>query len=209
MGRSKKDSLRRRESDRNPNPIILIVCEGRETEPQYFKALQSHLKLRSPRIIVKGLGISFDDLIKKARELKQQERLDEDDQVWCVFDVENALNAPKLVSSIQLAANAGIHLAVSNPAFEYWFLLHYETTNRPFQNADAVIAALKKYLPLYVKNTDVFYRLLKILPLETAVERAKHCREQHADFNGESNPYPNASTTVYLLMRLLLDNTGR
>lgn len=38
------------------------------------------------------------------------------------------------------------------PAIEYWFLLHYENTNRHFGTSGAAILELKQFLPEYDKS---------------------------------------------------------
>jgi RloB-like protein len=45
------------------------------------------------------------------------------DEIWCVFD-EDA--HPGLHDAIARAAANDIHLAVSNPCIELWFILHFE-----------------------------------------------------------------------------------
>jgi hypothetical protein len=51
---------------------------------------------------------------------------DEIDECWCVFDVEWPQNHPHLREAVQLAKDNGIRLAVSNPCFELWLILHFE-----------------------------------------------------------------------------------
>jgi hypothetical protein len=45
------------------------------------------------------------------------------DEVWCVFDVDEH---PKLAEARDQANANGIQLAVSNPCFELWLLLHFQ-----------------------------------------------------------------------------------
>jgi len=42
--------------------------------------------------------------------------------VWCVFDVDDH---PRVADARQMAADNGIELAISNPCFELWLLLHF------------------------------------------------------------------------------------
>jgi hypothetical protein len=48
------------------------------------------------------------------------------DEYWCVFDVEQPLNHPDLLKAIDKARANGINLAVSNPCFELWLILHHQ-----------------------------------------------------------------------------------
>ena len=65
---------------------------------------------------------------------------------------------PEMATYCGLAASP-FELAVSNPAFEFWFLLHFEETTRPFHNADELRKALEQHLPGYKKNQDLSAQL--------------------------------------------------
>ncbi|MGH3940412.1 MAG: RloB family protein, partial [Pseudonocardiaceae bacterium] len=54
---------------------------------------------------------------------------------WCVFDVEWPKNHPNLKQAIQLARDHNIRLAISNPCFELWLILHFEDQTA-FLNTD-------------------------------------------------------------------------
>lgn len=51
---------------------------------------------------------------------------DEVDECWCVFDVEWPRHHPHLAQAIRLAEDHGIRLAISNPCFELWLILHLD-----------------------------------------------------------------------------------
>lgn len=65
------------------------------------------------------------------------------------------------------------------PAVEYWFLLHYENTNRYFGTSKATIQALKQYIPDYDKSEGFLSNRKWVAEmsgdgkLERACERAK------------------------------------
>ncbi|MDY7008768.1 MAG: RloB family protein [Cyanobacteriota bacterium] len=58
----------------------MIVCEGKETEPNYFRSF------RVPKdvIDVRGLGEEPRKLLKEAIKIRDKE--DNNDLVWCVLD---------------------------------------------------------------------------------------------------------------------------
>ena len=64
-------------------------------------------------------------LVREARRQKQvrRRRDPEFDEIWCVFDVDAH---PDVNSAIAEARDAGIGIAVSNPCFELWLVLHVE-----------------------------------------------------------------------------------
>lgn len=103
---------------KEPNATILIVCEGENTEPDYFR----RFRVASATVEVVGTGYNTVSLVKRAIELNRQERYD---QVWCVFDKDD-FGADVFDNAIQLAEAKGLHAAWSNQAFEYWLILHFE-----------------------------------------------------------------------------------
>ena len=125
MGRS--DSLRRRPPRREPKRRLLIVTEGEVTEPEYFKALQHHckalLEIRSAGVPKTCVEMAVNLLAKDAQNFKDSKL--QFDEAWCVFDVDNH----SLDEAKQQAKVNKIRLAVSNPNFELWLLLHFEEQN--------------------------------------------------------------------------------
>jgi len=59
------------------------------------------------------------------------------DEIWCVFDVEWPKNHPSLKEAIDRAHQNGIHLAISNPCFEIWLILHFQDYAKWSSNDDA------------------------------------------------------------------------
>lgn len=99
-------------------PTILIVCEGANTEPSYFK----QFKLTSATIKALGNGKNTLSLVKQAIKLNDEGNFEE---VWCVFD-KDTFPAQDFNAAIALAEANGFKVAYSNQAFEYWFILHFE-----------------------------------------------------------------------------------
>jgi hypothetical protein len=152
---SKRDGLRRRRPFRNPLPRILIVCEGTRTEPGYFSAL--HHTERIPIVLVISPGGVPKTLVERAVELKNaaekdaRSREDENllyDHVWCVFDIDEH---PAVLDAKQQARDNGIDLAISNPCFELWILLHFQDQRAHIDRA-VVQRQCAKYLPDYEKK---------------------------------------------------------
>jgi hypothetical protein len=72
-----------------------------------------------------------------------------------------------------------VKIIINHPCLEFWFLLHYEFTEKLYQNCGDATRQLKKYLPDYQKtakyytkqNNDIY---LKLRPkLEHAISNAK------------------------------------
>lgn len=60
--------LQRRVGGRRPRKTVLVCCEGRRTEPEYFLALKSQPQVRDVAAVevIPGRGGSATDLIKRA-----------------------------------------------------------------------------------------------------------------------------------------------
>lgn len=126
----KNDSLRRRRSFREPRARFLIVCEGEVTEPRYFNDVRrAERGIIDLKVVPAGIPKTVVEQavkMKKESERDAKSRKDENllyDHVWCVFDVDEHPFVPEAKQQAQ--ANA-INVAVSNPCFELWFLLHFQ-----------------------------------------------------------------------------------
>lgn len=124
--RRKQPTLQRIANTQRVKPTILIVCEGENTEPSYFR----HFKLSSAIIESVGEGYNTLSLVKRAVQLAKEK---EYDQVWCVFDADpkpdNPNQARNFNQAVKLAEKNNFGIAYSNQAFEYWIILHFNDHN--------------------------------------------------------------------------------
>ena len=122
----------RRRNTRTEKRTFLIYCEGLRTEPDYLEALKEVPEIRNRasaevRIVYEKSGHPPMNLVEAAVGGPGVENEDDEiDEIWCVFDVEWPTNHPKLDKALQLAHSHGIRIAVSNPCFEYWLILHFK-----------------------------------------------------------------------------------
>lgn len=211
-GRIEKRGARKRQV----KPIILIVTEGSRTEPKYFE----HFKTRQTNIDIRVVGsrsssgeTDYVSLIRKAQEYQKKNQMSSDngDSAWVVADGDVNLNNPDPVASKnqqlkkarKLAERSEIQMAISNPCFELWYLLHFRYTTKHLKDYNAVKNELIPFLPEYEKTNDVYDQLLPML--ETAVKNAKNLEKYHLN-NGEQLPFEigaNPYTEVYRLIESL------
>ncbi|MEO5728740.1 MAG: RloB family protein [Byssovorax sp.] len=141
--------------------LYFLIVEGEKTEPSYFHALEANDLI--PRHRVKLHVFSPDGnasaptyLIGKAEEVTRERVTGADDEVWLVFDVDRQSGSNRVTQIIQSSKDAserGWDVAVSNPCFEVWLLLHVSddlagVTDR----GDSVEAALRSRLGGYDKR---------------------------------------------------------
>lgn len=197
--------LRRRGPRREPYATVLVVCEGERTEVEYLKGLCRARRLSSANITVVGRGTDPVNVVRFAIEKAQREG--GWDHVYCVFDRDRHANFAQAVDQLHHATVEGtqFHDGVTNPCFEFWILLHFEYSTRPYTGAgprspcDMVIARLKQHLPHYQKNdADLFEKL------ETRVPDAIRHAERLVEYNRRTKS-KNPATSVHGLARLLND----
>ncbi|MBL1216829.1 MAG: RloB domain-containing protein [Planctomycetes bacterium] len=117
-------ALTRKAGKKPARPVILIVCEGRKTEPMYFGTLRRQLGLPSRQIRVRSCKGQTDPLQVVLLAHREQHNAESSatqasyDEIWCVFDVEQPEQSPHLPSAIERAASHRYQLAISNPWFE-------------------------------------------------------------------------------------------
>ena len=190
--------LRRRGPTRDPRPLILVVCEGRKTEPQYIQAFCRAFANNLVRVhVADGVGVPK-TIVERAVARKRDAMEEADrkgdsylayDSVWCVFDVDDH---PRIPDAVQQARDNDINLAVSNPCFELWLLLHFKDQSAHLGRR-AAIGNLREHWKGYEKHID-FPLLAPSYPL--AVERARALDERR---RSAGDPGGNPSTGVYRL----------
>jgi hypothetical protein len=169
---------------------FLIVCEGEETEPNYFNSFRGPFSVR-----VMGIGANTVSLVEEASRLASE---DDYDQIWCVFDKDD-FTEENFNGAIQLAHRQEIRVAYSNQAFELWYVLHFCYMNSAITRKDYIKLLEKKFGHKYEKNSQSTYReLLKYQA--TAIQNAKTLLEEyHPRRPGKDDP----STTVFELVKQL------
>jgi hypothetical protein len=202
----------RRPRIRKTKRLVLVVGEGRETEPNYFHGLkreQAVLDRFNVSIRRANGGSAFDVVyyaVKKMKETRQGRT--PFDEVWCVLDVESQAGKAtrRIPEARALAEEHGIKLIWSNPSFERWYLSHFEKTMRPFRDCDALIDVLNKHWLKhfsrdYEKNDTGVYSALKPR-IETALENAEFALKEHHN-RGSKILDANSATQVHELVRHL------
>lgn len=195
------ESLRRRRPSREPKPRFLLVCEGTRTEPSYLNGMR-HL-WRSLIELEISPGGTPKTLVERAvnlkREAEREAKKDTNaqyDEVWCVFDIDEH---PFVREAKQQAEANDIKVAISNPCFELWILLHFQD-QRAYIERDCVQHLCHRHLPKYEKKTVPCERLLPLY--DDAVDRARKLDDwQIEQGRAEGNP----STGVYRLMKRIAE----
>jgi len=114
-----------------PRKRIIIATEGSKTEQQYFNTLKKELRLGNVELLKKGTKSSPDQAVKRLDKYKEtySRELNKHDELWLVID-NDGRSEQTLNKVLEQAKQNKYHLADSNPCFELWLLLHYESLDR-------------------------------------------------------------------------------
>lgn len=209
QNRRSEPIFERNEPTIQEKPTILIVCEGKNTEPSYFK----QFRLSTATIKTVGEGFNTISLVKRALEIKKNKTYD---QVWCVFDkddfTDNDFN-----NALKLAEDYNLKVAYSNQAFEYWILLHFDDHQGGSMHRKDYHNKINQYLkPFGIEYegkesktiTEDLFDLLDGYDKKTkkerkilAIERAKR---NYNFFDHTNDAKKESSTTVFLLVEEIL-----
>lgn len=218
LHRRNQPSLGRGEESIPQKEKLLIVCEGRNTEPSYFRQFRySTAKIESIKII--GEGYNTLSLVERAEELKNKKYPDY--EVWCVFDADPKPDNPQQLINFTNAVNKaealGYGVAYSHQAFEYWLILHFEDHQGGSMDRALYYKKINDYLSAinpkveYDKDskliTEGFFTILLATDPKTgkprqqlAIERAMKIYERYDHVNPANEE---SSTTVFRLVKKL------
>lgn len=146
-------------------PLIYVCCEG-ESEEAYIDFLA---KTFADTVVVKNVsGIKssmlFEDADKKfRRDKKYRDNLQETDEIWFFFDVEQEdkgkwdkrLKIINYLRKRKKTPGIKVRLLMTSGCIEYWFMLHYEKYRPPVLTvADKhnILNDLKNKVPDYKKG---------------------------------------------------------
>ncbi|WET83152.1 RloB family protein [Amycolatopsis sp. QT-25] len=105
---------------------MLVVCGAEATEPGYFEGLKRARRNPALTIKIKAKRGDPDAVVKYAAGMRDRAE-GTYDEVWCVVDVDEF----DLDRAAATARRLRIELAISNPCFEFWLLLHFEACSAP------------------------------------------------------------------------------
>ena len=200
-----RESFRRRPPSVEPRACVLLVCEGKKTEPNYFKSLRKELRLTTVEVEVVGQGAAPKTVVKRAVDLLKAGKHDYD-HVWCIFDVEQRGKNPSIHPALDQAVANGIDVALSNPCFEYWFILHFADCGKQLVGPKGVLHELAKHVPNYSKDWDIFETLWP--SVDDAIGRAKAIKKSH-EAAGTARHHRDPSTEVDEVVELLRNTAAR
>jgi len=187
--------LQRPLGERRYRKLFVIAVEGTTTEQEYFCIFNA----RSTEIVVKCLDHKSksapSEVLKCMKGFLRQGSFRNTDEAWLVIDRDHWPESQLDMLYEWALQNGQYGVALSNPKFEYWLLLHFEDGDNiasPRECSDR----LARCLPGYDKHINP--REFTQERINDAIQRAKK-RD-----NPPCRDWPHATgTTVYKLAEKL------
>lgn len=181
-----------------PQPTILVLCEDLKSGNHYLRDANQHFR---SNFRISHCGYTDPAGIVK-EGLKCAAKFD---RVICAIDRDDHANFDE---ALRLAQQSNkLELCVSHPCFEYWLLLHFRYTRKPYKAvgvqsaADRLIVDLSAFPEMSEyhkgKSTGVFARLLGER-FDVARRRGPRALKDAIE-SGDMNP----STRLFELIELM------
>lgn len=211
MSRRFRDNrpLGRKSKQRETKQKIIIVSEGKNTEPEYFRNFRAEYKSTLVELEIIGAAGDPKRIVEKAVDRKKDElrrakksrnSFENNFSVWAVFDRDEH---DYVEEAKQQARDQGIEVIFSNPCFEIWPILHYEYHSKPLHRhklQKKLAGLMDGYDPKKAKS-------LNYGELEGNYEKAKlNAKRLEAEQQEAGSPNGNPVTNVYALCEMIVDN---
>ncbi len=214
--RQKARDIRRRAAQIAPYKRVLIVCEGKKTEPLYLNEIRQEYRLSTANVQVcqSMLGTDPLNVVEYAELLFNEGNRAKQiiprafDLLFAVFDRDEhatyfqALTRTKALDGRlknDLGESVSFKAIASVPCFELWLLLHFKDVYAPIHR-NQVYSILSRYLPGYEKGQGGHWVATKSW-LNDAMQRAQALEKTTTAENG-SYPYTEMHQLVSQLIHM-------
>jgi hypothetical protein len=171
-------------------PVIAVVCDDARTAVSYFSALQREVKFAVTLQVVRNPSdrATPADVVNAARNrltlLKNAASRDPGDEnlVWALIDLEaGATRRSEGLAAKTEGEKQGVSVALSDPCYEVWTLMHLQDTGELFADCSAVLARIRqkwkaRFGQDFGKKAQADYPKI-LADRKTAAERARRHRE--------------------------------
>lgn len=177
--------------------LFIIAVEGAITEPQYFAMFNDLNATIKVQCLTDAHKSSPQKVLERLKKSLKEEELRGEDEAWVVIDKDQWQDEQimRLFSWSQENKNYG--MALSNPKFEYWLLLHFED-GTGIESPSDCDQRLRKHLSDYDKRIEK--RKFTLEMIEKAIARARN-RDYPPCKDWPRSP---GRTTVYRLVENIL-----
>ena len=187
----KRRKFQRPPAQKPRRKLFIIATEGKKTEPEYFHRFNSQEYPVQVKCLTKNDQSDPRHVLKRMKKHLNTSKSKGPLEAWLVIDKDRYKDEVIDELFAWASTKKNCHLAVSNPNFEYWLLLHF--VNSPLRNFEG---NMKKYFPNYDKGID--HSKISDTNIKQAISRARQK-------DRPSSNWPRSQgTTVYKLVEQIL-----
>lgn len=203
-------SIGRGERKLRDDRVFVVATDDTYAPAQYF----DHLPLPRVRIMViptptdttQSAPVHVVQRLKDAfKGVSERKQIQSGDEFWVLLDTDHHFSGAHLagtLAAIQTAQHVGFEIAVSNPCFELWLLLHHVDVppGTTFGQCDVVESQIRDHLGQYNKTSIKAGQF----PLDRVPDAIRRARTLETKPNA---PWPEqVGTHVYRLMERAMPN---
>ncbi|MCD8208093.1 MAG: RloB family protein [Bacteroidales bacterium] len=180
-----------------PTPVIIGAGI---TEKWYF----SHLRdLENLRIRIRSSNFGSEGFFYLEKRLKPI--LANGSVAICVFDMDTVENNPTEKTKFEkfkrkYVSKTNVIICDSLPSIEYWFLIHYEDTNRHFSNSKEVIRSIEPYIQNYKKEENFLKNQEWVKGMDNDGKNRKKAIDRAKQYSEREGSYTNVYKAIEYLM---------
>lgn len=207
--RREERQKRKENVEKQRSSTWLIVCEGEQTEPNYFKgavdeinkSIDEKYKLK---VKIEGKGMNTVSLVRSVEDI--QNKIDgyksttiPYGKIFVVFD-KDSFSDELFDEAVEMCEKNGYIPLWSNQAIEFWFLLHFNLIESRMDRT-AYAAKINEYFKKaglnykYKKNDEKIYE--KLCTYGSLDKAIKHAIRVHSNHCNEKPSMSESCTTVY------------
>ncbi len=166
----KTNRFRRSSGLRSYRKLIVIATEGAKTEQQYFAMFNNQHSVIQVKCLRSGHKSSPHQVLKRMEDYLREESLRSTDEAWLVVDRDQWTDEQLNELCTWAERHRNYDIAISNPSFEYWLLLHFEDGHH-IVSSEECCARLRRHLPTYDKGIE--QRIFTEDRIKNAIRRGK------------------------------------
>jgi hypothetical protein len=179
--------------------LIVIYCEGQNTEPSYIKKFSADVGTALIEVELIGGAGALTTIVSKslgrrkalltAAQKASANSFESRFEVWAVFDADNN-SSGAIKDARNRLRDGGVGVAFSNPCFEIWILMHYQEVDGPLTHHKAQ-GLLSKCMPSYNhgRGAEIDYEKIREFYFD-ALKRARAAERRRLEERlPEGNPY--------------------
>ena len=201
--RTKKDTLKRKTGGREYRDVCWVSAEG-QTEKDYLRMdifKDTPVAVKFPKDTHPGRR-NPTAILKRFQKALRTEDFRRGDEAWIAVDIDTWRKEEFAELLAWAESDFRHHLAISNPKFELFLVMHFERGNG-CTTPQKVDATLKRYWPRYDKRVGA--TRFSLDEVKAAVETARIKRSGCQ----ESIPAPGMTDAHLLVERLIEGNQSR